>query len=83
MLVEITPALAPAVSLDDLKEFLRILDADDDALITSMGGSAEKHVENICNIKLAPATYEWFEADFVSRMPLNPIKSITDRKSVV
>ena len=76
MLKLITPPTAPAVSLDDVKAFVKILDNDDDVILTAMNLSAETHVQNICNIQLSAATYEWYESSFLSRMPLNPVKGI-------
>ena len=71
----VAPAQEP-ISLEDTKDFLRVLDTDSDNLITSLIVAVREHVENVTNRQLERATFELLASDFISKLPKNPISSI-------
>lgn len=78
-LVQTVAPISEPITLEEAKDFMRILEADDDALITAMIESAREFAENYTNRQIISATYElyteWYTQDMV--MPKNPIQSIT------
>lgn len=77
-----TQTIAPTsepLTLADAKTFMRILEDDDDALITSMIVGAREFAENYTNRQFKDATFELITNCFVQDMKLrhNPIKSIS------
>lgn len=76
-LVQIVAPTESAISLTTAKAALRILNTDEDDLITDIISSVEEHAQNILNRQLEVATYELYTNDFISTLPKNPIKSIS------
>ena len=76
-LLEIVPPSQPPLSLDEAKAFLRILDSEDDVLISSIIDAVTDHTQKILNRQLGVATYELYAPDLVVKLPNNPIKEIT------
>ena len=74
--VQTVAPTAEPVTLEEAKEFMRILDTDSDTLISSLIAVCREHVENITNRQLGVATFELTVSDFISKLPKNPIKSI-------
>lgn len=77
-----TQTVAPTsepLSLTDAKDFMRIIETDDDAMITSMIVGAREFAENYTNRQFVAATYELITDRFVQDMKLrhNPIKTIS------
>ena len=74
----VAPTSEP-LTLEDAKTFMRILEDDDDALITSMIVGAREFAENYTNRQFVEATYELITNRFILDMKLrhNPIKSIS------
>ena len=64
------------VSLIEAKSFLRILDDEDDELISSMLSVSTTHTADILNRQLGVATYELYADHYVTKLPKNPINSI-------
>lgn len=78
------PASLP-VTLAEAKSHARVDFDDDDALLSTLLGSAVEHVETILGQQLAPATYELRLAGFpagnitLPRPPVSSVESITYR----
>ena len=71
----VVPTQEP-ISLSEAKDFLRVLDNDSDALISSLIVAVREHVENVTNRQLESATFELYTDDFVSKLPKNPIQTV-------
>ena len=78
-LVQTVPPTSEPITLDEAKTFLRILEDDDNATITSMIKSAREYAENYTNRQFEIATYELLAERFVQdiKLPKNPIKTLT------
>jgi len=74
----VAPTAEPLL-LADAKTFMRILETDDDALITSMIVAAREFAENYTNRQFKQATFELITNRFIDGMKLrkNPIQSIS------
>ena len=75
-LVQTVAPLVEPLTLDEAKDFLRVLDNDSDTLISSMISAVREHVQNVTNRQLEVATYELYADSFISALSKNPIKSI-------
>lgn len=75
-LVQTVAPLQEPLTLEEAKEFLRVLDNDSDTLIGSLIIAVREHVQNVTNRQLMEATYELYAENFITRLPKNPIKSI-------
>ena len=75
-LIQTVAPTTPALSLDEAKAFLRILDNDDDTLIASIIDTVTDHTQKILNRQLPTATYELYDSDLITKLPLNPVKGI-------
>lgn len=75
-LVQKVAPIKEPIALEEAKDFLRVLDNDSDALISSLIVAVREHIENVTNRQLEIATYELFDEDFIFKLPKNPIKSI-------
>lgn len=77
-ITQITPPAALPISLDEAKHFLRVIEDDDNDLITLMIKSATEHVENYTNRQLMEATFELVNNCIYQDMQINktPIKTI-------
>lgn len=74
---KVAPTQTP-VSLEEAKDFMRILESDDDATIEAMIKSATSYAENFTNRQFELATYELFAETFSQdlQLPKNPIKTL-------
>ena len=74
----ITPPLSLPISLESVKEFLRVIDNDQDSTIESMIKVAIKHAENITNRQLGGiATFVLYVDSWEDvRLPKSPTISI-------
>ncbi|TFJ92141.1 head-tail connector protein [Lentibacillus salicampi] len=73
----ITEATESAVSVDTVKDYLRIDYSDEDMLIQSMIGASVSHVETFIRRSLAPKTYELTcEVSGLIKLPNPPVTSI-------
>lgn len=74
----VAPTKEP-ITLAEAKLFMRILEDDDDALITSMIVGAREYAENYTNRQLMPATFELTLNSFAQdlQIPKAPLNSIT------
>lgn len=78
-LVQTVVPTAEPLSLEDAKNFMRILEDDSDSDIISMIKSAREYAENYTNRQFKVATYELF-TDCITqdlRLPKNPIKTLS------
>lgn len=76
-LIQTVAPVKEPLSLLEVKEFLRVLDDDSDALINSLIISVREHIENVTNRQLEVATFEMTTSDFVSKLPKSSIKSVS------
>lgn len=76
-LVQTVAPVQEPISLTEAKDFLRVLDNDSDALISALIVAVREHAENVTNRQLESATYELYAEDFISKLPKNPITSIS------
>jgi len=78
MLVQTVAPVIEPLSLADAKEFLRVLNPDDDSLITSLIVASREFAENITNRQLKTATFELYCTGFMDglKLPKNPVSSI-------
>jgi len=76
-LVQTVAPLQEPISLAEAKGFLQVLDNDSDTLISSLIVAVREHVENVTNRQLESATFELYAEDFISKLPKNPITSIS------
>ena len=78
-LVQKVAPLSEPLSLEDSKNFMHILETDEDTLIESMITSAREYAENYTNRQLEVATFELInEAIYPGfRLPKNPVQSVT------
>lgn len=84
-LVVVTPPSSLAVSLDEAKAQLRILDTSEDTYVTSLLNAAISHVERVLNKALVTQTLDYFQDTFDENngpiyLPIAPIQSITTLK---
>ena len=76
-----SPILNDVISLDDLKEHLRVEHTEEDDLITAIRAGAIAHVEHYCGIKLGTYAATGYLDHFEdSVIPGGPINSLTDGK---
>lgn len=73
----VAPTQEP-ISLQEAKDFMRILESDDDATIEAMIKSATSYAENFTNRQFETATFELFAENFTQdiQLPKNPIKDL-------
>jgi len=76
-LIQTVAPIAEPLTLVEVKAFLRILDDTDDLLLGTLITTIRSHVENITNRQLGSATFELYASDFVTKLPKNPIDSIS------
>ncbi len=78
-LVQTLAPTSEPISLEEAKDFLRILENDDDTTITSMIKSSRGYAENYTNRQFEIATYELYTDTFCQdmKLPKNPIKTLT------
>ncbi len=77
--MQLTQIVAPAkepLSLEEVKEFLRILDNDSDTFLTSLIIAVREHIENITNRQLEVATFELISDKLFTKLPKGSLKSI-------
>lgn len=75
----ITPPASEPVSLVEAKAHLRVVGADDDALITSLISAARQSAESMTGRALMPQTWELALDEFGDeiRLPMPPLVSVT------
>lgn len=81
MLVVVTAPTVEPVSLDEVKEHLRVTTFDQDNLIASYISAARESIELQTGKSLAAGTYRWVsESDigYCNRLPLWPVATITE-----
>ena len=78
-LVQTVAPLSEPITLEQAKDFMRILESDEDAIITAMIVSAREFAENYTNRQIMSATYELYNSHYIQDMvmPKNPIQSVT------
>lgn len=75
-LIQTVAPVEEPLSLLEVKEFLRVLDDDSDALINSLIIAVREHIENVTNRQLEVATFEIIASDFISKLPKGTINSV-------
>lgn len=77
-LVQTVPPANQPISLQEAKDFMRILESDDDATIEAMIKSATSYAENFTNRQFETATFELFAEHWTQdiTLPKNPIKDL-------
>ncbi|MGV6800761.1 MAG: head-tail connector protein [bacterium] len=80
----ITPPIEEPVALADLKQHLRVDQADEDVLIAQMGLSARMICEQICQRNFMTQEWQWQLDQWPERirqegevLPLSPVQNIT------
>ena len=88
-IVTITPSVTLPLSLQEVKDHLRLDDSAHDSLLLSLIGSATNHTEMFTRLKWINATFDWsfygFPSGRVIRLdeqPLAPLVSVTSIKYV-
>jgi len=76
-LIQTVAPIAEPITLTEVKEFLRILDTDSDILLGTLINVSREHIENVTNRQLESATFELYADCFITRLPKNPIQSIS------
>ncbi len=77
--MQLTQIVAPKkepLSLEEVKEFLRILDDENDTLLTSLIIAVREHIENITNRQLEIATFELISNNLFTKLPKGSLKTI-------
>lgn len=69
-LIQTVAPTTNSVTLEEMKNFLRVLHSDDDEMITSMILMAEQSAELIMNRQIMPCTYELYFDAMASEMIL-------------
>jgi uncharacterized phiE125 gp8 family phage protein len=75
----VVPPEAEPVTVEELREQLRVDDDHEDALLAAKITAARRHVENLTGLAIAPATYEVTFDRFPSgelKMPKAPLISV-------
>ncbi|WP_418186737.1 head-tail connector protein [Aliarcobacter lanthieri] len=77
-IVQIIAPIKEPLTLEDAKNFMHILEDDEDTLIETFISSAREYAENYTNRQFEKATYELYINTFIQdmKMPKNPISSI-------
>ena len=78
-LVQTVAPIEEPITLQVAKDFLRVIETDDDTEIQAMITSAREYAENYTNRQIKSATYELYLEEFSEtiQLPKNPIQSIT------
>ena len=64
------------ITLKEMKEFLRVLHEDDDALIGLLIIAVREHIENITNRQLESATFGLLSHNFTCKLPKGSLQSV-------
>lgn len=74
----VTPPAAPAISRDQVKEFVRVDSTDFDAQLDIFAAAAVDHIEKMCSIRLAPQSIELFADEWadLSALPIGPVTDV-------
>ena len=75
-LIQTVAPLAEPLTLEEVKEFLRVLDTDSDVLISALIVAVREHVENITNRQLEVATFELLNENLFSTLPKGSLKEV-------
>ena len=75
-LIQTVAPLTEPLTLEEVKEFLRVLDNDSDTLISALIIAVREYVENITNRQLEVATFEIISEDLFSQLPKGSLKSV-------
>lgn len=78
-LIQTVSPLEEPLSLEDAKNFMHIIEDDENTLIEDMIRSAREYAENYTNRQLEVATFELINEIIYCgfKLPKNPVKSIT------
>lgn len=68
-LIQTVAPIKEPLTLLEVKEFLRISNTDDDALISSLIGAVREHIEKATNRQLEIATFELIDAKLFTTLP--------------
>ena len=75
-LIQTVAPLSEPLALEEVKEFLRVLDTDSDVLISALIVAVREYVENITNRQLGVATFELLSEDLFSALPKGSLKAV-------
>lgn len=80
-LILVTDSIGPAVSLDDIRDHLRILENDRDSDLLSLMSAVERHIENYLGRTLITKTYKlnldrFCNPIYIPRPPLVSVESV-------
>ncbi len=77
-LIQTVAPTSNCVTLDEMKNYLRVLHSDDDGMISSMVLMAQQSAEIIMNRQIMPCTYELYLDAMQSEivLPRPPFKSL-------
>ena len=75
-LIQTVAPLTEPLTLEEVKEFLRVLDTDSDVLISALIVAVREYVENITNRQLEVATFELLNANLFSTLPKGSLKEV-------
>ena len=75
-LIQTVAPLTETLTLEDVKEFLRVLDDDSDTLISALIVTVREHVENVTNRQLEVATFELTNESLFSSLPKGSLKEV-------
>ena len=76
-LIQTVAPIKEPITLDEAKDFLRVLNADSDTLINSLIIVCREHIENATNRQLESATFELIASDFICKLPKGTLQSIS------
>jgi len=81
----ITAPILTAVTLDEMKDHLRVTGADEDGVIVAKMKAATAYIENYTGMRLMTQTWDWYMDEFptltdIIFVPYAPLQSVTHLK---
>jgi uncharacterized phiE125 gp8 family phage protein len=80
----VTPAAVPPVETDDLRDYLKVDEAEENDIVLMLRDAAVEYAQTWTNHQFINATYDWFLDQFWSelRVPIAPLSSVTSLKYI-
>ncbi len=75
-LIQTVAPLTEPLTLEEVKDFLRVLDNDSDVLISALIVAVREYVENITNRQLEVATFELTNENLFLSLPKGSLKTV-------